>query len=188
MKSAALTLFFASIAWAKISTAPYFFPANETYPLILGHRGSTGLFPEHSHASYSAAYNEEVDFVELDLQLTKDGYLVTSHDPFLKETTDILKYKDKYIDRMGGWDYRPVYGNVYTDDFLIRNFTLAELKQLRRNQRYAIRNQDLNGIFEIMTLEETIELMFQLQKDRPFPHRKHKIGLYIETKMYEFYL
>lgn len=89
---------------------------------------------------------------------------------------------------MGSWDFRPVYGNHYEDDFLIRNFTLAELKQLKRNQRYDIRNQDLNGIFDIMTLEETIDLMFQLQKERPFPHRKHKIGLYIETKMYEFYL
>ena len=125
-----------------VTKASYF--VNHTRPLILGHRGSPGLFPEHSHASYSNAYVENVDFVELDLQLTKDGHIVTNHDPFLKDTTNIEEYKDKYKDRMGGWDYRPTYGNVYKDDWLIRNFTLAELKQLRRKQRYSIRNHDFD--------------------------------------------
>lgn len=126
--------------------------------------------------------------MELDLQITKDGHLVTNHDPFLKETTDIEEYKDKYADRMGGWDYRPLYGNVYTNDWLIHNFTLAELKQLRRKQRYAFRNTDLDEFFQIMTLEEVIEQMFDLHKKHPNPDRQFPIGLYIETKMYAFYL
>ena len=127
------------------SNAEYLY--NNTRPLLIAHRGTPGLYPEHSHASYSNAYVQNGDFVELDLQLTKDGHLVTNHDPFLKETTDIEKFKDKYSDRIGSWDFRPTYGNVYTDDFLIRNFTLAELKELRRNQRYETRNQDLDGLF-----------------------------------------
>ena len=39
----------------------------------------------------------------------------------------------------------------------------------------------------MMTLEETIELMFDLQKSLP-KEREYPIGLYIETKMYKFYV
>jgi hypothetical protein len=40
----------------------------------------------------------------------------------------------------------------------------------------------------MMTLEEVIEQMFALQKADPKAHRETKIGLYIETKMYQFYI
>jgi glycerophosphoryl diester phosphodiesterase len=151
---------FITVVTSLVSKAPYMF--NESRPLILGHRGSPGLFPEHTHGSYSNAFTEEVDFVELDLQMTKDGHLVTSHDPCLKDTTDIEKYATKYADREGSWDFNALYGSHYNNDWLIRDFTLAELKTLRRNQRYSFRNHDLDGLFDIMTLEETIELMFKL--------------------------
>jgi len=60
---------------------------------------------------------------------------------------------------MGTWDFQQNISNlgVYTDDWLIHDFTLAELKEFRRIQRYSIRNQDFNGLFQIMTLEEVIE-------------------------------
>lgn len=135
---------------------------NSSRPLIIGHRGSPGLFPEHTHASYSNAYVENVDFVELDLQITKDGHLVISHDAFLKATTNILDYADLYADKMCNFDLNPEYDLVCDNDYLIRNFTLVEIKTLRRNQRFAIRNQDLNGLFPMVTLEETIDLMLKL--------------------------
>ena len=57
-----------------------------------------GIFPEHTRPSYSSAYTEGVDFVELDLQITKDGHFVTSHDPCLKETTNIEDF-DEFVSR-----------------------------------------------------------------------------------------
>lgn len=45
----------------------------------------------------------------------------------------------------------------------------------------------LNGIFEFLTLEETIELMLEMNKNYPHVGRKYPVGLYIETKMYNFY-
>jgi hypothetical protein len=50
---------------------------------------------------------------------------------------------------------------------LIHDFTLAELRELKRTQRYEKRNQDLNTAFSFMTLNETIELMFELNKNYP---------------------
>lgn len=168
------------------SKAPYF--VNKTRPLILGHRGSTGLFPEHTFGSYSSAFNEGVDFVELDIQITKDGHLICNHDPTLKESTNIEEHADKFEDRRGNFTFGFPYENTYNGDFLIHDFTLAELKTLKRTQRYQRRNQALNELFTIMTLNETIELMFDLNKNHPKKDRQFPIGLYIETKMYEFYL
>ena len=63
---------------AKITTAPYFY--NKDRPLVISHRGSSGHFPEHSLGGYVDAYYGGADFIELDLQITKDGQLVAQHD------------------------------------------------------------------------------------------------------------
>ena len=119
--------------------------------------------------------------------MTKDGHLVTSHDPCLKATTNILDYAAEYADRVGTWSFEPAYDNDCTDDYLIREFTLEELKGLRRRQRYSTRNTDLDDLFQIMTFEEVIEQMQGLYQSHP-KTRPWKIGLYVETKMYQFYL
>ena len=63
-----------NFASAKMTEASYFY--NTSKPLIMAHRGSFGHFPEHSLASYEDAYYGGTDFIEMDLQLTKDGYLI----------------------------------------------------------------------------------------------------------------
>ena len=47
--------------------------------------------------------------------------------------------------------------------------------------RLASRNQYFNDDYEILTLEETIELLLNLNENFP---KERKVGLYIETKMY----
>ena len=81
--------------------------------------------------------------MELDIQLTKDGHLVTNHDPCLKETTNIESYSYLWGDRKSNYLFPP-YDNVYQNDYLIRDFTLQELKMLRRKMRYTTRNQYFN--------------------------------------------
>ena len=39
-----------------------------------------------------------------------------------------------------------------------------------------------------MTLQETIELLLELNQNQPRTDIGMKVGLYIETKMYNFYL
>jgi len=100
-------------------------------------------FPEHTIGSYSSAYYYGADFVELDIQITKDGHLVTSHDPTLKETTNVESFGSKWKSRENNYIFPP-YDNVYVNDYLIHDFTLAELKLLRRKMRYWSRNQYFN--------------------------------------------
>lgn len=58
---------------------------------------------------------------------------------------------------------------------------------LRRKMRQSNRNQYFNAEFEILTLDETIEMMLSLNANFPRKDIDMKVGLYIETKMYNFY-
>lgn len=100
-------------------------------------------FPEHTLGAYTSAYMYGADYVELDIQITKDGHLVTSHDPCLRDTTNIDSYENLYADRKKNYTFFP-YTNYYPDDYLIKDFTLSELKMLRRRTRYPSRNQYFN--------------------------------------------
>lgn len=61
-------------------------PAGEDQVLNIGHRGASGYAPEHTFASYDLARKLGADYIEQDLQLTKDGVLVVLHDATLDRT------------------------------------------------------------------------------------------------------
>ena len=80
---------------------------------------------------------------------------MVNHDPCLKETTNVESYSNLFGDRKFTHTFMP-YDNTYIDDYLIRNFTLAELKMLRRKQRFPNRDPFFNDKFQILTFEEVI--------------------------------
>ncbi|KGK11273.1 glycerophosphoryl diester phosphodiesterase [Vibrio navarrensis] len=49
-------------------------------PMIVGHRGVAGSYPENTRASVQAAIDLGLSWVEIDVQPTKDGVLVVCHD------------------------------------------------------------------------------------------------------------
>lgn len=55
--------------------------------MLIGHRGATGYVPEHSMRGYHMAIDKGADYIELDLQLTKDNKLLCMHDSTLDRTT-----------------------------------------------------------------------------------------------------
>ena len=73
---------FAAAATAQSSRAD----VASTRVLAVGHRGASGYAPEHTIASYDLALELGADYIEQDLQLTKDGVLVALHDPTLNRT------------------------------------------------------------------------------------------------------
>ena len=54
--------------------------------LNIGHRGASGYAPEHTIPSYDLALKMGADYIEQDLQMTKDGVLVALHDETLDRT------------------------------------------------------------------------------------------------------
>jgi glycerophosphoryl diester phosphodiesterase len=57
-------------------------------PLVIAHRGDSAHRPENTLASFASALEIGADFVEFDVQLTRDGHVVVIHDPALDRTTD----------------------------------------------------------------------------------------------------
>ena len=58
----------------------------QTPMLLIAHRGASGLAPEHTLASFELAVEIGVDYLEQDLQQTRDGVLVVLHDDTLDRT------------------------------------------------------------------------------------------------------
>jgi glycerophosphoryl diester phosphodiesterase len=90
-----------------------------TKPSLIAHRGASWQAPEHTLAAYELALKQGADFVEPDLQLTKDGVLVCLHDTTLERTTDIRAVFPDRAELVDGKKTWPVV-----------EFTLAEILKL----------------------------------------------------------
>jgi len=60
-------------------------------PLVIGHRGLPGLYPEETRVSYENAADQGADSLEEDLHLTKDCVLVVRHNPWLSDNTNVAE-------------------------------------------------------------------------------------------------
>ena len=135
--------------------------------LVLGHRGACAHRPEHTLGSYQRAVADGADFIEPDLVPTKDGVLVSRHEPNIAETTDVASRPEfaarkrvAVIDgeRQEGW---------FTTDF-----TLAELKTLRAKERLGkLRPESMafDGQFQILTFDEIVAVAASAASARARP-------------------
>jgi glycerophosphoryl diester phosphodiesterase len=57
--------------------------------ILIAHRGASAYAPEHTAEAYRLAIEQGADYVEPDLQVTRDGVLVCLHDLTLQRTTDV---------------------------------------------------------------------------------------------------
>lgn len=141
-------------------------------PIVIGHRGASGELPEHTLGAYKLAIEKGADFIEPDLVSTKDGVLIARHEPNLIATTDVAN-RPEFSDRKT----TKIVDGVSEEGFFASDFTLAEIKTLRAKMPQGFRTQVFNGLYEIPTFEEIIELVKQVEKDTG-----RQIGIYPETK------
>jgi glycerophosphoryl diester phosphodiesterase len=58
-------------------------------PLLIAHRGGSGLAPENTLAAFHKAVDAwDADMIELDVHASADGHCVVIHDPTVDRTTD----------------------------------------------------------------------------------------------------
>ncbi len=97
-------------------------------PLMVAHRGAGDLtMPEASLPAYADAVAKKMDIVKLDLQRTKDGVTVMSHDRSLK--------------REMGWDVLikdVTYAEILEKQFLDKDKKPTDLKIVRLDEALAI--------------------------------------------------
>jgi hypothetical protein len=145
-------------------------------PLVIGHRGASGLLPEHTLEAYKVAIAQGADFIEPDLVSTKDGVLIARHEPILDDTTNVAEVFGK--DRMS----TKILDGEEVTAYFAEDFTLAEIKQLRAVQSNDLRSQEFDGAFELPTLEEVIQLVQETEAETGV-----KVGIYPETKHPTFF-
>ena len=166
-------------------------------PLVIAHRGASGLRPEHTLVAYELAIEQGADFIEVDVVATKDGVLIARHENALamvaldadgriqrgedgqvevtEATTNVAELaayeKRLAVKRIDG----RLIGGWFTEDF-----TLAEIRELRARERIPglrAESRRFDDRFAIPTLLEIIEL---LQRHTASDGRK--VGLYVEIK------
>ena len=140
---------------------------SEPDPIVIAHRGASGLRPEHTIAAYTLAIEQGADFIEPDLVPTKDGVLVARHENEISETTDVAAHPE-FAARKGT---KTIDGKAVTGWF-VEDFTLAELKTLRARERLPLlRSTKYDGQFDVPTFDEILALA-----------RTCGVGVYPETK------
>jgi len=151
-------------------------------PLIIAHRGASGMYPEHTALGYRKAAEQGADIIECDLAITKDHKFICAHEPYLQKTTDVanrtefrsrrrvlnMDDDDEQID----WNDK---GDI--DDWFSFDFTLAELKTLKKRQANDFRDPRYDWTETVVTLEELVQITKEFKKKQ-----KRTIGIYPELK------
>lgn len=133
-------------------------------PLVIAHRGASGVLPEHTLAAYARAIEMGADYIEPDLVITKDGHLVARHDRYLSGSTDVSD-KPEFAERRRS---DPAHKGL---DWFVEDFTLAEIKTLKARQPRDGRSKEYDGLYDIPTFEEVLDLA-----------QSAGVGIYPETK------
>lgn len=133
-------------------------------PIVIAHRGASGYLPEHTTEAATLAHAMEVDFIEQDVVLSKDGIPVVLHDVTLNGVTNVAEvFPDRSVD----------------SKYFVFDFTLKELRQLNVTERRTgnVRFPRGQGSFRIGTLAEHLQLVQGLNHARG-----KEIGVYVELK------
>src|SRR4030095_9413811 len=137
--------------------------------ILVAHLGASCYAPEHTIEAYRLAIEQGADFVEQDLQVTKDGELVCLHDLTLERTTAVEGGFPGRFRADGGEDHPP--DSRPAKHWYVSDFTLGEIKRLDAGSWF---NAKFKGA-RVPTFQEAIDLI------------RGKAGLYPETKAPEVY-
>lgn len=172
-------------------------PEPERTPIVIAHRGASGMRPEHTLSAYELALVQGADFIELDLVATADGALIARHENALAmvqldddgaivrsddgapvvrmETTDVAQ-RPEFADRLA---VKRVDGRL-VGGWFSEDFTLEEVRTLKARERMPTLRQK-NRLYDdtegVPTLADVLALVRRWEAatgERP--------GLYVELK------
>lgn len=136
---------------------------------IVAHRGASDIAPENTFAAFDKAIQMNADYIELDVQLNRNGELVVIHDTTLERTTNaagpvknLTNKAQKRIDA-GSW---------FHDSF--RNERIPMLKEVLK--RYSgkvgmlieLKNPSLYPGIELKLAKELKKHLYKQSKNTPF--------------------
>ena len=147
--------------------------------VVIAHRGDSGKYPENTLEAFNSA-KYYADYLEQDLQMTKDNKLVVFHDTVLDNVTDVKQIFPRERARKDGKYY-------------VVDFTMDELKTLKVTNRYFIlwkfkfeqfknRDYSTDNMAKIASFEEVLDLVQDYNR-----RNNRKLGIYPELKDVWFY-
>ncbi|WP_457617855.1 glycerophosphodiester phosphodiesterase family protein [Lutibacter sp.] len=141
--------------------------------IVIAHRGSTYWAPEETEPAFLWARNIGADYLELDVQLTKDSILVAFHDDNLKRTTNVSEVFPKRMNAE------------------IRAFTLKELRSLDAGSKFNQKNPDraknsYKGL-NILTFKDVLMIAegYRIKKRNGVPVKEMVKNVWTGNYLYE---
>lgn len=158
--------------------------------LVIAHRGSSYWAPEESEPAYRLARNLGADYLELDMQMTKDSILVAIHDNSMTRTTNIgdlfpdiekpvtdsFTLKELRSFDIGSW-YNETYDRGRESYVGLTILTLKDVLMIAEGY-YIKKDENGNPVKEMENGEWNGKYLYE--KD-PFDN-KNRPGVYAETK------
>jgi glycerophosphoryl diester phosphodiesterase len=120
---------------SEVAMAEIFSDYGQNKAINISHRGASGHAPEHTFHAYELGNVMKGDYIEIDLQMTKDGELIAMHDETI----------DRITEKKG----------------LVKNLTLKEIKKLDAGSWFneafpEKKSTDFTGL-QIPTLREVLD-------------------------------
>lgn len=122
---------------------------NHNRPLVIAHQGGELLAPSNTMTAFENAAKLGVDVLETDIHITKDGHLITIHDPTVDRTTngkgavaDLTLAEIQELD--AGYDFKDLEGNYSFRGKGVYIPTVDEMFQAFGNMKIEIEIKDDN--------------------------------------------
>ena len=158
----ALSLLVAGLASMVSTSAQQNPPKKKAW--VIAHRGASAYAPENTVPAFRLAAEQGADYVEFDLQLTKDRKIVALHDNSLERTTDVEQVFPDRARKVGE-------GAQAAQRWMLDDFTLEEIQRLDAGSWFDAKFRGTR----IPTFGETIDAL------------RGRAGLFIELKTPERY-
>jgi len=166
----------------KRGRSPFVVVERGQLPSVVAHRGSSGTYPESTMKAFQDAIERGAAFLECDVQMTKDGNLVISHDPNLIYTTNVAE-----VAEFRGRNRTHFIDEKNETGWFTLDFTLDEVRRLRVRQRYKFRNHAYDNTMALVTVDELMDFVVA-SNEKARSKGMATVGVLIETKHPTWYL
>jgi glycerophosphoryl diester phosphodiesterase len=130
---------------------------------VLAHRGASAYAPENTLAAFRLAIEQQADWLEMDVQQTKDGQLVVFHDLRMERTTD--------------------------GTGALRELTLEQVRQLDAGSWYgpSFAGERVPTFEEVVALarEQNVQIFPEVKDPRLYPGIEERVAAVISAYEYE---